>query len=295
MPRVTSATRPTLPPQAAREPHDHTEHGVVRSDPYHWMRATESPALLAHLEAERLWYDTATGHLRSLVETLRSEMLSRVPATDLAVSWSSHGYSYNTVLPAGREFAQLLRRRNDGESGAEVMLDVNELADASGYVELGLWAVSPDQRLLAYSVDRTGDEVYRLHFRDLVTGQDLADEIPRTYYGGAWSAASDQFFYTVHDDAYRPFQIWRHVIGTPVDEDELVLEEPDERFELCVREARTGRLVICWAESRDTREVWVVDASAPKTPAGRSEVDEPGSSTTPSTHSFRTGRRRCWW
>ena len=40
--------------------------------------------------------------------------------------------------------------------------------------------------------------------------------VPRRYYGGAWSADSAYFFYTVHDEAYRPFQVWRHALGTPV-------------------------------------------------------------------------------
>ena len=86
---------------------------------------------------------------------------------------------------------------------------------------------------------------------------------PRTYYGGAWSSGSDHFFYTVHDDAYRPFQVWRHALGAPVADDVLVLEEPDERFELNLRATRSGALVVIWAESRDTREVWVVDAASP--------------------------------
>ncbi len=256
----------TSPPQAPREPHEHTEHGVVRADAYHWMRRIDSPALLVHLEAERLWYDTATGHLSSLVETLRSEMLGRVPATDRSVSWRLQGCSYYTALPAGREHQQLLREKNvpaQRISGPEVLLDVNDLADESGYVELGVSLVSPDQKRLAYSVDRTGDEVYELRFRDLETGADLPDVAPRTYYGGAWSSGSDHYFYTVHDEAYRPFQVWRHALGTPVTDDVLVLEEPDERFELNVRATRSGALVVMWAESRDTNEVWVLDAAAP--------------------------------
>jgi oligopeptidase B len=145
-----------------------------------------------------------------------------------------------------------------------VLLDVNDLDDGSGYVELGLSLVSPDQRWLAYSVDRTGDEVYELRFRDLGIGADLPEVAPRTYYGGAWSRASDHFFYTVHDAAYRPYQIWRHRLGSPVADDVLVLEEPDERFELNLRATRSGALVVMWAESRDTREVWVVDTASPE-------------------------------
>ena len=255
------------------------------------MRDLSSPALLSHLDAERRWYDSATGHLGSLVERLRSEMTNRVPATDSSVSWRHHGFSYYTVLPAGREYAQLLREINtpdqsappesagDGGSGnriggdPQVLLDVNDLVDGSGYVELGLTRVSPDDGLLAWSVDRTGDEVYELRFRDLTTGADLDEVIPRSYYGGAWSADATYFFYTVHDDAYRPFQVWRHRIGTPAEQDDLVLEEDDEQFELNVRATRSGDLVVLFSENRDTSEVWVLDAhqplGAPRSVGGR--------------------------
>lgn len=268
----TVSTPVTSPPQARQEPFEHTEHGVRRADPFHWMRRIDSPGLLAHLEAERAWYGSATGHLSSLVETLRSEMTSRVPPTDRSVSWRRQGFSYYTVVPAGRDYPQLMRNPHEdrGASGShadELLLDANALDDDSGYLDLGLTSVSRDGRLLAYSVDRTGDEVFRLHFRDLASGDDLGDEVPRTYYGGAWSADSRQFFYTVHDEAYRPFQVWRHALGTDVSEDVLVLEEPDEQFELNVRPARSGGLLVLWADSRDTSEVWVVDATTPDLPA----------------------------
>jgi oligopeptidase B len=259
----------TTPPTAAQVPHEHAEHGARRPDPYHWMRHHESPELLEHLAAERRWYESATGHLSSLVDTLRSEMRNRVPTTDRSVSWRHQDCYYYTVLPAGREYTQLLRDFDvpGSEGTSQLLLDANLLVDDSGYLDLGLTVVSPDGRLLAYSVDRTGDEVYRLRFRDLESGDELAEEVPRTCYGGAWGAASDCFFYTVHDEAYRPFQVWRHAIGTPHGEDVLVLEEPDERFELNVRATRSGGLVVIGSESRDTREVWVVDAAQPMAPA----------------------------
>jgi oligopeptidase B len=271
------------PPAAPREPFEHTEHGVHRPDPYHWMRDPGSPELLSHLTAERAFYDSATAHLSSLVETLRAEMAARVAPTDRGVSWTRPGSSYYTEHVAGSDYPQLLREsrgpepemaaetvadpaNRDGSSRPELLLDAAELLDGSGYLELGLTVVSPDQRLLAYSFDRAGDEVYTLRFRDLDTGRDLTDEVPRSYYGGAWSADSGTFFYTVHDDAYRPHQVWRHDVDTPVEDDVLVLEEPDERFELGIRGSRSGDLVIVSSESRDTREEWAIDAHRPAEP-----------------------------
>ena len=233
------------------------------------MRALDAP-VLDHLAREREWYDIATGHLGPLVQALRAEMTDRVPATDSSVSWPQHGYSYYTVTPAGREYDQLLRRSN---RDPELLLDVNELVGDSDYVDLGLWSVSPDTSLMAYSVDFDGDEVYELRFRDLATGADLEDVVPRTAPGGAWSADSAYFFYLVHDESWRQHQVWRHRLGTPAGDDELVLEDADEQYEVELHASRTGELLVIWSANRDTSEAWVLDAadptSAPRSVGGR--------------------------
>ena len=276
---VDEAPRPPVP---RREPEVRELHGVRRLDPYGWLRDLEDPAVLAHLQAERDFYDAATLHLRPLATTLANEMSSRVPPTDATVSWRLDKFSYYMVAPTGSEYIELCRTfhnsdatpstesagnalRDDGSSRyGEVLLDVAALAEGSSYVDLGVCEVSPDERLLAFSFDRVGNEVYALHFRDLDTGRDLSDLLPRTYYGGAWSADSATFFYTVLDEKYRPFQVWRHRVGTPTEADVLVLEEPDEKFELTVRRCRSGDLLLIEADSRDTTEVWLVDAHDPE-------------------------------
>jgi oligopeptidase B len=257
---------------------------VVRPDPYHWLRDAGAPDVLAHLGAERRWYDSVVGHRASLIEDLRSEMVQRTPTTDSSARCVRRHFSYYVRVPTGREHPQLLQHlnrvepnlarnpypggqdRNDSGGVERVILDAGDLAGDSAYVELGLTAVSPDEGLLAYSYDVRGDEVYRLRFRDLRSGEDLPDDVPRTYYGGAWSEASDSFLYTRHDQGYRPFQVWRHRIGSTAG-DELVLEEADPRFEIRLRQCRSGRLAVVWAVSPDTTEVWVVDLTRPGAPA----------------------------
>ena len=254
---------------------------MARPDPYFWMYAVEEPEVLAHLAAERAWYDLSCAHLSSLVGTVRAEMFARIPAVDSSVSWRRMRFSYYTRHPTGSDYAQLLRESHtksghdaayssqntavdDENRGAELLLDFTVLAGDGAYLDLGLTLVSPDENLLAYSVDTAGNEVFTLRFRDLRTGRYLDQAVARSYYGGAWSADSTCFFYTVHDEAYRPYQVVRHRIGTPVTQDVVVLTEDDERFELNLRASRSGDLVIVWSESRDTGETWVVDAHAPE-------------------------------
>ncbi|MDP3889691.1 prolyl oligopeptidase family serine peptidase [Nocardioides sp.] len=251
----------------------------MRPDPWFWLHDTSSSDVVAHLTAEQAFYDASCAHLHSLRSELGSEMVGRLSSVERSPAWQRVRFFYYTEHPAGSEYAVLHRRNrldfphsetisgqvqdfaNDFRS--EPVMDFGSLADGSGYLDLGLTQVSPDENLLAYSVDTVGDEVYRLRFRDLRTGEDLAEEIPRTYYGGAWSADSAHFFYTVHDHAYRPHQVWRHRLGTSPDQDELVLEEPDEAFALHLRASRSGDLVIVLSESRSTGETWVLDAHDP--------------------------------
>ena len=269
----------------------------MRADPYHWMRRTDSPALLAHLEAERLWYDTATGHLNSLVETMRSEMLGRVPATDRSVSWRLQGCSYYTALPAGREHQQLLRERNGSESRARGAprrqrpgrrLGVRRARALPGQPRpeaAGLLGGPHRRRGLRAAVPRPRDRR-----RTCPTWR----RAPTTAARGAAGRTTSSTRSTT--TAYRPFQVWRHALGTPVADDVLVLEEPDERFELNVRATRSEALVVIWAESRDTNEVWVLDAAVADVVAalGRA-AGARASSTTPSTSCFPTARTRCCW
>jgi oligopeptidase B len=232
--------------------------------------ASGGTRLAEHLHAERSYYDSACAHLDSLVSALRAEMTSRLPEADVSARWRRTRYAYYTEAGTGRDYADLVREISGSDIDSkqnrarEVLLDVESLANdpvrGTGYLELGVTVVSPSEDLLAYSVDRDGDEVYELRFRDLTSGTDLDDVVPRSYYSGAWSADSAWFFYTVHDDAYRPFQVWRHRVGTPVAEDVLVVEEPDERFEVQVRRTRSGDCVVVWSESNTTSECWVVDA-----------------------------------
>ena len=65
------------------------------------------------------------------------------------------------------------------------------------------------------------------------------------------------------DEAWRPYRVWRHVIGTPAATDVVVFEEADERFWVGVRLTRSERFLVLSASSKLTSEVWLLDAARP--------------------------------
>jgi oligopeptidase B len=252
------------PKVARRIPQQRSLHGETVIDAYAWMRDSESEEVLAHLRAENEYVDARLAGLAGLRETVFQEIKTRTQETDLSVPARKGPYWYLTRTEEGRQYPISCRRRDAEDGPEEVLLDCNELAGDSEYFGLGVFAVSPDHRLAAYSTDLTGAEQYTLRFRDLEAQTDLAEELPLTYYGCAWSRDSGSLFYTRPDAAMRPHQLWRHQIGTRPEDDELVFQEDDERFFLDVDTSRSEDLIFLTLQSQTTSEVWFLDAATPQ-------------------------------
>ena len=93
-----------------------------------------------------------------------------------------------------------------------------------------------------------------------------------TSYGVAWANDNATVFYVRVDEAMRPYQLWRHRVGTDPAADDLVHEEPDERFYLGVGRTKDDRFVLMGLDSKVTSEFRVLAADDPE---GRFPVIEP--------------------
>ena len=147
--------------------------------------------------------------------------------------------------------------------GEQVLLDLDELAEGHEFFSLGGSSVSPDGTMLAYSTDVVGDERYTIRVKDLATG-DLHDQVGGVIGGATWDRASESFFYTTVDDAWRSDKVWRHRLGTDQSQDELVHHESDERFFVGVGRSRSDRFVVVAAGSKTTSEYRYLDADDPE-------------------------------
>ncbi|MEV0806443.1 S9 family peptidase [Micromonospora sp. NPDC050200] len=269
-------TTETPAPVAKRVPAERTHHGDTVVDEYAWLAAKDDPATIAHLTAENAYTEARTAHLEGLRAELFEETRRRTQETDLSVPSRKDGYWYYTRTVEGQQYGVHCRRAvHDGETtppvsvdgapldGEEVLLDGNLLAEGHDFFALGAFDVSPDGRWLAYSTDFAGDERFTLRIKDLTTGELLADEVPDTFYGTAWSADATMLFYVTVDEAWRPNRVWRHAVGTPSGEDVVVHQEDDERFWVGVDLTRSERFVLIDIHSKVTSEVRVVPAGNP--------------------------------
>ena len=84
--------------------------------------------------------------------------------------------------------------------------------------------------MLGYSLDLKGSEYYTIYIRNISTKKNLPDEIENTSGSITWSLDSKSFFYSKLDKFHRPRKIYKHILGTAVQNDELIFEEKDETF-----------------------------------------------------------------
>ncbi len=261
-------------PVAHREAVEHVAHGDRRVDEYAWLRHKEDPRVLAHLNEENAYTDAILKPTEGLQETLYQEMLGRILQTDLSVPSRLRGYSYYSRTIEGRQYPIYCRIVESGDAQAttadptshsvpeEVLLDLNAVAEGHSFLGLGCFEVSDDNRQLAYATDTTGYRQYTLVIKDLQMGELLPFRVERVT-SVAWSADNSVLFYVMEDETTkRSHRLYRHVLGSGA-ADDLIYEEPDERFRIEIERTRSGAYLLLVANSHTTSEVRYLRADQP--------------------------------
>ena len=255
------------PPVAALKPYSYERHGLMIEDPYHWLRdpkypIVDDPEILAHLKAENDYFRTVMQPLEPLVETLLAEMKGRIKEDDSSVPVEENGYLYQWRFEKGAQYRKWYRRAVAGGS-EELLLDEPALAAGKDYFRLGAFSISPDGKLLAYSADDSGAERFTLYVKDLATGAMMPIEISETVGQPAWSADSRVLVYTVVNQAWRPYQIKAHVLGSAVADDKILYEETDEGFRVSVGKSHSQEVIFLLTGDHVTSEIRFIPTADP--------------------------------
>jgi oligopeptidase B len=261
------------PPPAAKKVHteNHINGGNLVDD-YGWLRDKKNPEVAQYLEAENTYADAIMKPTEALQQKLYDEMVSHIKETDVNVPYRYGEYFYYSRWEKGKQYQIFARKKGNIDAPEEITIDQNELAKNEKFMSLGAYDPSDDGNLLAYTTDNTGFRQYRLHVRDLRTGKDLPDTAEKVG-SNAWANDNQTLFYTVEEEkTKRQYRLYRHQLGTDSAKDQVVYEEPDERFNIGVQKSRSGKYLFLEIGSHTTSEVRYLDAS---TPAGEWKLIAP--------------------
>ena len=266
LPTVVPVLRPDVPP-ARRLDLVEDLHGRPVADPYRWLEdagasetqewsAAQDRLVRAHLDGLP-GRDRLRGRLRALLST----GAVGTPA------WRS-GRPFWTRRAPDQEHAVLLTRDPDGTQ--RVLLDPVAV-DPTGRTTLDAWSPSKEGTRLAVQLSCGGDEESLLHVLDVASGARLDGPIDRCRYSPvAWVPGGDAFFYvrrlapeqvpSGEEQFHR--RVWRHVVGSPADDDVLVWGEgldPTHYYGCSVSQDSRWLLVTASAGTAPRDDVWLFD------------------------------------
>ncbi|MBL0121299.1 MAG: S9 family peptidase [Betaproteobacteria bacterium] len=248
------------PPVAAKKPITVLKFGDMRVDNYFWLREKTNPEVIAYLKAENDYTQSVLDSMKGFQETLYKDMLSRIKETDENVPYRKGDYWYYSRTETGKQYSIYCRKKGALDSPEEVILDLNELARGHSFLGLSAFAVSPNGKILAYSLDFTGFRQYTLQFKNLETGKTLNDRYERVT-SVAWANDNQTVFFVTEDPTTkRSDRLFRAKLGGKGEE---LFNEKDELYDIHVEATRSKGYIVLTSESSETNEQYLLDANKP--------------------------------
>lgn len=261
-----AVSREVKPPVARKVRKEISIHGDTLVDDYYWMRDRSNPGVIEYIEAENRYTDQMMRHTEPLQKKLLDEFKGRIPEEDISVPVKRGDFYYYVRFEKGKQYAIHCRKKGNLQAQEEVILDINRLAEGNEFFNVDVVKPSPDNRYLAYLADVDGSERHTVFVKDLQSGQ-LLPETMKKAQDIEWANDSRTFFYTVLDDEFRPYKVFRHVLGTDPKEDVEVFHEEDKSYYyMLLQKTKSKKFITITVESATTSEVRYVSADNPKEP-----------------------------
>ena len=259
-------------PQAPTADQVDDYHGTPVADPYRPLEDSDAPATRAWIEAENRLTERVLGE-----SAARDEIRSR-----LAEVWdhpragapSRRGTRWFGLRNTGLQDQDVLWVADAPDAEGRVLLDPNRLS-AAGTTALAAAEASESGRLLAYATSDAGSDWRTWAVRDVESGEDLADRLTWSKFASAaWTHDDAGFFYgrypvpppdAAYDAPNRDMELRYHRLGTPADEDQVVLvtpEEPEWGYEPIVTDEGRLLVIIVWRGTDPENRLYVADLSA---------------------------------
>ena len=218
-------------------------HDIAIKDDYSWVDQPNIlevlkdsgkllPDVRKYIEENNSFTENYFKDVRDLQKNIFNEIKSKIKLDDTSLKFKDKKFYYWTKTEAKGNYGKNIRQVINGSKPEEIYFDgdLEKKKCGSEYFGLGSISVSHCDRYMAYSLDLKGSEYYTIYLRNLSNKKNEKDIIENTSGSITWSLDNKSFFYSKLDKFHRPREIYKHIVGTSIDNDELIFEEKDETF-----------------------------------------------------------------
>ena len=210
-----------------------TLYGTKVADPYRWLEDSDAPEVKA-------WTETENARTKKFMDGLPDREALKAKIGDLLrlgyvtapvvrkAKGGAFRYFHTKREGADNQPTLYVRDKVDGEDRPLIAASALSM---DGTTALDWWYPSQDGALVAWGESESGSEESTLLIRDVSTGRDLPDRIPRTRHASvAWLPSGKEIYYSRYpepgtvprgDDKYYS-KIFHHVLGADPKTDALV-------------------------------------------------------------------------
>ncbi|MCC4921152.1 S9 family peptidase [Flavobacterium chungbukense] len=251
-------------PKAKIIPKTLKKHKESRIDNYFWLNDRENSEVIDYLNQENAYYENMTSHTKDLKDNLFEEMKGRIKEDDSSVPYFYNGYFYITRFETGQDYPIFARKKGSLSAEEEILFNCNEMAKGHAYFKLGGLSISPDNKYASFGVDIVGRRIYTIQFKNLETGEILADKIENVTGSSVWANDNSTVFYVRQDEkTLRADKVFRHKLNTASEKDVLVYDEIDDTFNVSINKEKSKKYIVIGSGSTLTTEYRILNSNDP--------------------------------
>ncbi|WP_415323066.1 S9 family peptidase [Candidatus Pelagibacter sp. Uisw_127] len=260
-------------PQLKKKSEIKTCHNISWEDDYSWIHQDDilevlkdnkklNPEVRKYLEEENSYTDFHLSDTKNMQKKLFNEIKGRIKLDDESLPFKDFDYEYWSKTTTKGNYSIKLRKKI-GTNIVEEIWNGDEEKEKLNveYFGVGDLEVSFNDRYLGYSLDTKGSEYYTIYIRDINTKKLVTDKIEETSGGITFSLDDQYIFYSKLDENHRPRKIYRHKLGTKVQEDQLIFEEKSEAFTVGIGLSSDDKYFFINSSDHNTSEQYYFDVN----------------------------------
>ena len=250
-----------------------TCHNISWEDDYSWIHQDDilevlkdskklNPEVRKYLEEENSYTDFHLSDTKTIQKKLFDEIKGRIKLDDESLPFKDFDYEYWSKTTTKGNYSIKLRKKI-GTNNIEEIWNGDEEKEKLKveYFGVGDLEVSFNDKYLGYSLDIKGSEYYTIYIRDISTKKLVTEKIEETSGSITFSLDDQYVFYSKLDENHRPRKIYRHKLGTKVNEDQLIFEEKSEAFTVGIGLSADDKYFFINSSDHNTSEQYYFDVN----------------------------------
>ena len=232
---------------------------------YSWLRDANWPnsvsdKIINHLNQENQRYNDFFHTRNDQVEAMFNELKGRIKEDDWTPGIIIGSYEYYSYIKAGQDYWIHARKLLVDGTAEEILLDENLDAKSQKFYEVGCVKISPNHKLLAYTVDLNGSEQYDVFVKDVASGKIIDRNVKATFGHVEWNHNSDAIYYIPTGKDWRAKKVYCHSIyADQASSDALIYEELDKTFWVSIEKSSSQEYLVINSEAADSNELRVLN------------------------------------